>query len=84
MQVQQRSVAYHIIIIMLYAMQRQPSMGRALVLATPQDAVHLMKTAWLQIVVQEQSHATAVLTAMCLEIVAVILSVYVHDVSKSM
>ena len=63
-------------------MQRQ-LLGRVLVLATPQDAVHLMKTAWLQTIVQEQSHATAVLTAMCLEIVAVILSMYVHDVSET-
>ena len=64
-------------------MQWQP-LGRALALATPQDAVHPIKTAWLQTIVQEQSHATAVLTAMCLEIVAVILSTYVHNVSKSM
>ena len=64
-------------------MQRQP-LGRALALATPQDAVHLTKIAWLWTIVQELTHATAVLTAMCLEIVAVILSTYVHNVSKSM
>ena len=42
-----------------------------------------MKIAWQQTVAQEQSHATAVPIAMCLEIVVVILSMYVHDVSET-
>ena len=54
-----------------------------LALATPRDAVHLMKIAWLQTMIMAQMLATAVLTAMCLEIVAVILSTYAQHVSEN-
>ena len=52
-----------------------------LVLGTLLDAVHQMKIAWLQMV---QSLATAVLTAIYMEIVAMILSMYAQKVSENM
>ena len=55
-----------------------------LALATLLNAVHRMKIAWLQIVSQVQSLATAVLTAIRMQIVAVILSTYAQKVSENM
>ena len=55
-----------------------------LALTTPHDAVHLMKIAWLQTMMKVQMLATAVLTATCLVIVAVILSTYAQQVSENM
>ena len=55
-----------------------------LALGTLLDAVHQMKIAWLQTASQVQVLATAVLTAMCMKIVAVILSTYAQKVSENM
>ena len=52
-----------------------------LALGTLLDAVHRMKIARRQIISQVQMLATAVLTAIRMEIVAVILSTYAHQVS---
>lgn len=53
-----------------------------LALGTLLDAVHRMKTAWLQILLQVQILATAVLTAIRMEIVVVI--TYAQKVSDNM
>lgn len=53
-----------------------------LALASPLDAVHLMKTVRLQTVMEML--ATAVLIAIYMEIVAVILSTYAQRVRENM
>ena len=54
-----------------------------LALASPHDAVHLMKIAWLLTMTNIQILATAVQTATHLKIVVVILSTYAQRVSEN-